>query len=337
MQGSAKSFNNWVLRAVLSFSTTAVILSAVAACSTGASSGNRETLTVFAASSLTGAFIEVAAAFEVNNPGVSVDLNFSGSQRLRFQLEQGARADIFASADTKQMILAEKSELLSGSVVDFATNTMVVVIPAPAGEEARDAAADIGHARTVRSDATVESLADLARKGVKLALAQPEVPAGSYARSVIQSLANDPRLGPNYSQRVLANVVSHESNVRSVLQKVALGEADAGLVYFSDAYLASNVSIIQVPKESNVVATYPVAALRDAAQPAIAEDFIGFLISSPGQAILADHGFGPSLAGPAAEPRSGRRPGRSYRAPGQGLNLANTSSQYLTGTGAPWR
>ena len=150
----------------------------LAACSSGTQSGNTVSLTVFAAGSLTESFTEVAAAFEQANPAISVDLNFAGSQRLRVQLENGARADVFASADQRHMDLAIEAGLMSGEASNFASNVLVIVLP---------------HATTTEAS-SIRSPADLAEKGIKLAIAQPEVPAGNYTRAVIQRLAQDPRL-----------------------------------------------------------------------------------------------------------------------------------------------
>ena len=210
-------------------------------CSVEDDSGDRQRITVFAASSLAEAFTELADAFEGEYPGTSVMLNFDGSQRLRFQLEHGARADVFASADQGQMELAQDAGVLSGEAVNFAGNRLVVIVPKT------ETAAD--------NEPSVQSIADLARRGVKLALAQEEVPAGRYAREAIEQLAADLRLGPEYADSVLANVVTEEPNVRNVLQKVALGEVDAGFVYYSDARAASDVSVIPIPDEAGIAAS----------------------------------------------------------------------------------
>ena len=260
----------------------AIIAVMLTGCGGDQDSGVGQQLTVFAASSLTEAFTEVAAAFQDEYPGSSVVLNFDGSQRLRFQLEHGAGADVFASADQRQMQLAQDAGLLAGDAVNFASNQLVIVVPK--SESA---------AKTANGDGPlVESAADLSRKGVKLALAQAEVPAGSYARAVIQRMSQDPSLGPGYAASVLANLVTDEPNVRNVLQKVALGEVDAGFVYYSDAQVVPNVSVIQVPDQASVEAAYTIAVLEDSGQPDGAQDFVGFILSGPGQEILRSHGFG---------------------------------------------
>ena len=256
----------------------AIFLSGLVAC---ASSGDRETLTVFAAASLMETFTEVASAFEKEHPEVSVILTFDGSQRLRLQLEHGAKADLFASADERQMDLAQESGLLGGEAVPFTANTLVVAVSAQAGAEA-------GRSHT---GATIHSLKDLAGEDVKLVLAHPEVPAGRYALAVINSLAADPEFGPQYSAQLLANIVSQEPNVRGVLQKVTLGEADAGFVYASDLRSIDNILALAVPTEANVAAVYPIAVLLDAVELESAELFISFLTSPRGQKIHQDHGF----------------------------------------------
>jgi molybdate transport system substrate-binding protein len=275
-----------------------ITLAAVLACSAGVPSGSAKVLTVFAAASLNEAFTEVAAAFEQVNPGISVDLNFAGSQLLRVQLEHGAGADVFASADQRHMDLAIESGLISGDAIVFASNTLVIVVPKADTKYLADSTetrTDASSPRGSEAGSLIGSSADLARKDIKLALAQPEVPAGRYARAVIQRMAQDPRFGPDYARKVLANVVTEEPNVRRVLQKVALGEVDAGMVYYSDAEVATNISVIAIPNEANVVASYTFALLRDSNQMDLAEAFIKFVLSPPGQAILGEHGFSPPV------------------------------------------
>ena len=245
------------------------------------------TLTVFAAASLTESFRQMAAAFEKQHPGASIELHFAGSQQLRTQLEHGARADIFASADWRQMEAVEASSLVLDQPIDFATNRLVVVI---AGSSSR-----VGEEL-----AQSEGLEYLARPGLKLVLASPEVPAGAYARRVIQALANNPRLGSAYPQRVLDNLVSEETNVRNVVQKVSLGEADAGIVYVTDAEAINvgPVGIIPIPEDFNVSAQYPIAALRGTDHPELARAFVRFVVGNRGQEILGSYGFS---RGPVAE------------------------------------
>jgi len=280
------------------------LTAAVLACSAGADSGRVRTLTVFAASSLTEAFTDVAAAFEEAHPRTSVRLNFSGSQRLRMQLEHGAGADIFASADQRHMDLARDSGLVSGEARKFASNTLVIVVPNTDMRHARGRRSSSADTAFSEGSQLVGSPADLARMGVKLVMAQPQVPAGSYAREIIQRMAQIPGFGPAYAQQVLENVVSQEPNVRGVLHKVVLGEVDAGIVYASDAQGATNITVIPIPAEANVVATYEVAMLRDSENRDVAEAFISFVLSAAGQAVLRGHGLGPPVV--SGHPAGGR-------------------------------
>ena len=184
------------------------------------------TLRVLAASSLTEAFKDVARAFEADNPSVTVSLDFGGSQRLRSQLEFGAKADVFASADRVQMDQAVAAGLTRGAPVDFASNTLVI-IAIPEGQVSR--------------------LSDLARPGVRLALAHAGVPVGLYSRQVLRNLAQDGALGlgSGFDDDVLVNLVSEEPNVRLVAQKLALGELDAGIVYQTDVPVAQTARKIR--------------------------------------------------------------------------------------------
>ena len=288
-----------------------------AGCSASDTSQRRQTLVVFAAASLAEALEELAISFQKENPQIKVSFNFAGSQQLRTQLEHGAKADVFASADHKQMDRLRASGLLLEEPVYFVTNRLAVIVPKSASTGEDQDTSDGRHPLAANSPAglggafnpgprdtlnsgrgTVQTLEDLARKGVKLALALPEVPAGSYARTVIQNLAADPSSPPGYAQLVLANVVSQEFNVRSVAYKVALGEVDAGIVYWSDAqveYVARRVRVLAVPERHNVVASYPVARLKGSDQPKLARAFVQLLLSPQGQNILGKHGFSPLL------------------------------------------
>jgi molybdate transport system substrate-binding protein len=232
-------------------------------------------VTVFAAASLTDSFNEMATAFKAANPGVSnVTFNFAGSPVLRTQLEQGARADIYASADTIQM----GNAATSGVVVDkgkiFVRNSLVIITPADATPK-------------------VTSLADLAKPGLKLVLANKDVPVGNYARQMLASMEKDPSYGAGYSDKVLKNLVSEESDVKQVVAKVQLGEADYGVVYGTDLTpsVASKLKTVTVPAQYNVVAEYPVAVVKGAGNAAAAQGFIDFVLSAPGQAIMKKYGF----------------------------------------------
>lgn len=262
----------------------ALLLTAACAYQPDAASGDgsRE-LTVFAAASLASAFPEIADAFVAEHPGASITFNFAGSQRLRTQLDFGAGADVFASADQRQMELAVEAGLIAGDPTSFAGNSLVVIVPLP------------GTTAGLNSAVKIQRLEDLAGNGVKLALALPEVPAGRYALALLRNLeAQYPALEPGYASRVLDNVVTLEPNVRGVFQKVALGEVDAGIVYRTDAateYAAGKVQVVSIPQGSNIVAEYPIAVLRDANNPGLAKEFARFLLGERAQAILKSYGF----------------------------------------------
>jgi molybdate transport system substrate-binding protein len=241
-----------------------------------AAESGEATLTVFAAASLSEAFTELGHELERQRPGLTVRFNFAGSQQLAAQIEQGARADVFASADERWMSYLGDRHLLTGEPTEFARNLLVVIVP-------RANPARIGRPR------------DLARGGVKLILAADAVPVGRYSRTVLRNLARDPAYGPDYPRRVIANVVSEEENVRSVVGKVQLGEGDAGMVYRSDVTppVARRVRVIEIPEAANVLASYPMALVRDAPSPSAARAFMDLVLSSAGQQTLARRGLIP--------------------------------------------
>ena len=229
--------------------------------------GMKTKLTVFAAASLTEAFGEIATAFEASHPGVDVILNLAGSNTLRAQIEQGSQADVFASANTREMDALVASGLVTPNVPRiFLTNRLVVIAPAdnPAG---------------------IASIDNLTQPGLKLVLAAEAVPIGRYSRLVLDNV------NAEFETQVLGNVVSNENTVKQVLAKVQLGEADAGMVYASDAVAAPELTLIEIPTEWNVLAEYPIASLRNAPQPELADEFVSFVLSSEGQAILMIWGF----------------------------------------------
>ncbi len=231
-------------------------------------------IVVFAAASLTDAFGEVAEAFQRDHPGTRVTYSFGGSNQLRAQLEQGARADVFASADELQMDAAVAGGLTVEPVRVFARNRLTIITPAdnPKG---------------------VAGVRDLARPGVRLVTAQPNVPIGRYTEAMLDRAAADPTYGPDFTAHAKANVVSREENVRQVVGKVQLGEADAAVVYSSDVTPQARGQLQQVPVPDllNTIATYPVAVCRSGANPAGAEAFVAFLLSPRAQDTLARWGF----------------------------------------------
>lgn len=233
------------------------------------------TLDIFAAASLTAAFDEIGDGFAAEHAGVTPRFNFAGSQQLATQINEGAPADVFASANNRQMDVVIKSgEVVSGTGRTFARNRLVVVHPAdnPAG---------------------LRELADLAGPDLKIVLASKAVPAGGYALEFLAKASAHPDFTAAYSATVMGNVVSFEEDVERVLGRVALGEADAGIVYVSDLSgpLAGRVGRIEIPDDLNVVANYPIAPLARSAHPELARAFVDFVLSPGGQAVLAKHGF----------------------------------------------
>jgi molybdate transport system substrate-binding protein len=238
----------------------------------------RRTLTVMAAASLTESFTELGRLFESQNPGVTVVFNFAGSQQLFQQLEQGADADVFASANKKYMDAAIAAKRVAQQDArPFVTNRLVVIFPKdnPAG---------------------LVELNDLAKPGIKLVLADKSVPVGQYSLEFLDKAVVDRvNYDAAFKDAVLANVVSYENNVKAVVTKVALGEADAGIVYLTDYNSqADKLDKLDIPDPLNSIATYPIAAITDSKNADLAAAFVEFVLSSEGQAALAKYGFVPA-------------------------------------------
>jgi molybdate transport system substrate-binding protein len=222
---------------------------------------------------LTEVFNEVKNVLQAQYAGLYITYNFAGAPTLRTQVEQGARADVLATANEAQMGMAVKAGVIQSTPVLFAANCLVVVTP--------------------EDNARVHTLGDLAGPGVKLVLALKDVPAGGYARESLERMGASGEFGHDFPARVLANLVSEEPNVRQVLSKVVLGEADAAIVYRTD--ITPNVSVrtrqIPIQEHFNVTTLYPIAVVKGTARPAVAEQFIAYLRSPEGRAILTRHGF----------------------------------------------
>lgn len=237
-----------------------VLLTALTGC--GGSTDEGASLTVFAAASLTATFTTLADRFEAAHPGTTVRLSSAGSADLVAQLQQGAPADVLATADTTTMGTAVADGLVRGAPVTFASNTLAIVVPPenPAG---------------------VTSFADLAAPGVDVVVCAPVVPCGAATRAVETATGTDLR------------PVSEESAVTDVLNKVRTGEADAGLVYATDARAAGDdVRQVPFPEARAVVNRYPVAALAGARDPERAQQFVDLVTGPEGRQVLADAGFG---------------------------------------------
>jgi molybdate transport system substrate-binding protein len=213
-----------------------------------------------------------------NETGIDLVINFDGSQALRTQIENGAYADIFASANKKQMNAVKSSELMNNSsIVIFTKNKLSLIIP-------KD------------NPAKIDNLSDLAKPGLKIVMGTKDVPVGDYALQIISKLGNDSSYGPDYKTKVLANVISQETNVNYVVTKVALGEADVGFAYVSDVTeeMAGKVDKIDIPDQYNIIAEYPMGILLESKYPTEGQEFMNLVISNEGKAILEKYGFAPA-------------------------------------------
>ena len=235
---------------------------AAASSSEAGAGGGDKTLRVSAAASLTQSFDQLSNEFEKDHPGVSVDVNYGGSSGLVQQLTEGAPADVFASADQKNMKKLTDADLAQGEPKIFATNVLTLVVPKdnPAG---------------------ITSVQNVLNKKVKLVTCAPEVPCGAATQKVEK--ANGVELTP----------VSQENAVTDVLGKVTSGQADAGIVYVTDAKAAGDkVTTIEIPKTDEAINRYPIVALKDSEQPELAAQFVDLVTGEQGQKVLRDAGFG---------------------------------------------
>jgi molybdate transport system substrate-binding protein len=217
-------------------------------------------ITVFAAASLTDAFTELGTAFESENPDASVEFNFGASSALREQILAGAPADVFASANTSNM-----DQVVDGGAAGdpkaFVTNMLEIAVPAG-------------------NEAGVTGLDDFANPDLLIGLCADEVPCGEFGREALANAGVTPSIDTN------------EPDVRSLLTKIEAGDLDAGIVYVTDVMAAGDtVEGVEIPADENVVATYPIAALTDAANAEVADAFVVFVLSDEGQEILQSYGF----------------------------------------------
>jgi molybdate transport system substrate-binding protein len=264
----------------------------LAACGGSPSSGSASqpvTLTVFAAASLKDSFNEIGRDFHAAHTNVTTTFSFAGSDALATQITQGAPADIFASANITQMnVVVKAGQINSRTPKVFAHNRLVVVYPK-------------------NNPANLQTLQDLAKPGIKVVLAASTVPAGQYALTFLTKASADPTFTSSYKDNVLRNVVSYETDVKSVLTKVTLGEADAGIVYTTDAQtVTSSVGTIAIPDTLNAIAAYPIAPVKASAHADVAQQFVDFVLSSDGQAVLAKYGFLPAAGGTQYVPPTGQ-------------------------------
>jgi len=261
----------WLLIAGAAVSLIGCSMAATPAASGGAPAAS---LTIYGAASLKAALAQVQTTYEAANPGTTLTISTDSSATLETQIEQGAPADVFLSADTSNPQKLVDKGLASGSVVTFAGNLLTIIVPKtnPAG---------------------ITSPADLAKAGVKVIAAGDTVPITKYATQLVANLAQQPGYPAAFAAKYAANIVSKEDNVSAVVSKIALGEGDAGICYVTDAKTSTDVLTIAVPAAANVPATYGGVVVKASANQAAATAFLAWLAGPDGQAILASFGFLP--------------------------------------------
>jgi molybdate transport system substrate-binding protein len=247
----------WVMAGFLSL----ILVTNLTGCSSKPGPSSGRAIAVFAAASLKPTFTQIGEQFKTENPGATVNFDFAGSSELATQLTQGTAADVFASADRAQMDTVVKAGLTASNPANFASNTLVIVT-APGNPK------------------RIQSFADLAKPGLKVVVCQQPVPCGSATGRIEDHTG------------VHLNPVSEEPSVSDVLTKVTSGEADAGLVYVTDALNAGDkVTPVKFPEAAGAVNVYPIAVLKHAAQPALAQKFVDLVTGEAGQKVLGRAGF----------------------------------------------
>jgi molybdate transport system substrate-binding protein len=234
----------------------------------------RVDLTIYGAASLKGALDKAKAAYEAVNAGVTLAISTDASSALETQIEQGAPADVFLSADTSNPKKLVDKGLTDGQAVAFAGNKLTVIVP-------------------TANPAAITTPADLAKSGVKVIAAGDAVPITKYASQLVANLASEPGYPAGFAAAYQANIVSREDNVKAAVAKVELGEGDAAIVYVTDARASSKVTTIAVPDSSNVLATYAGVVVKASPSAAAAQAFLAWFAGRDGQAILATFGFLP--------------------------------------------
>jgi molybdate transport system substrate-binding protein len=233
------------------------------------------TLTILAASSLTDAFAELGNIFEQQYPGTTVKTSLGASSELLAQIQQGAPADVFASAAEEEMNIAVKDGLVAGKPQIFVKNREFIMVPED-------------------NPANIKSLEDLSKPNIKLVLAAKDVPAADYALEILGK-ANKV-YGSGFKREVLSSVVSREADVRASVNRVVVGDADATFGYKSDYTpdIRDKVKIITIPPNLNIIATYPIAVLEDAKEPGLAKKWVDLVTSKEGQEVLEQWNFEPT-------------------------------------------
>lgn len=257
----------------LAFLLLFVLFGAVSAAET-----DDKELIVFAAASLTGVVGDLDPIFEAGHPGVNVTTNLDSSATLETQIKEGAYADLFLPASTKNMDNLIKEELADkDSVTKYATNKLAIIVP-------------------VDNPAGITGFADLAKPGVKIVSETAEVPVRKYTEQVLNKTLNSTEYGKAFVDAFRANVVSEETNVATATAKVALGEVDVGITYYSDVTkdFADKITIIDIPQEFNVVATYEAGILTESTEKELAQEYIDLLSSDEGKSVLKNYNFLPA-------------------------------------------
>jgi molybdate transport system substrate-binding protein len=254
--------------------TTALSAAQSTATSAAAPSAAPAALTIYGAASLKGVLDKVKTAYETANPGTALTISTDSSATLETQIEQGAPADVFLSADTTNPKKLVDKGLAAGAAVTFAGNKLTVIVPTtnPAG---------------------IKTPADLAKTGVKVIAAGDAVPITKYATQLVANLAKEAGYPADFAAKYTANIASKEDNVKAIVAKIELGEGDAGIVYVTDAKASTTVTTIDVPDTANVPATYAGVVVKASRNAAAAQAFLTWFAGPDGQAILSTFGFLP--------------------------------------------
>jgi molybdate transport system substrate-binding protein len=231
-------------------------------------------LTIYGAASLKSGLDKVKAAYETANHGTTLTISTDSSATLETQIEQGAPADVFLSADPANPRKLVDKGLADGAAVTFAGNKLTIIVPNanPAG---------------------IQSPADLAKTGVKVIAAGDEVPITEYATQLVDNLSKEATYPADFAAKYTANIASKEDNVKAVVAKIELGEGDVGIVYVTDAKASTKVTPVDVPEAANVPATYAGVVVKASKNAAAAKAFLDWLAGPDGQAILSTFGFLP--------------------------------------------
>ena len=254
--------------------STALSTTPSTATSAAAPSAAPAALTIYGAASLKGVLDKVKTAYETANPGSTLTISTDSSATLETQIEQGAPADVFLSADTTNPKKLVDKGLAAGAAVTFAGNKLTLIVPTanPAG---------------------IKTAADLAKTGVKVIAAGDAVPITKYATQLVTNLAKVADYPADFAAKYSANIASKEDNVKAIVAKIELGEGDAGIVYVTDAKASAKVTTIDVPDTANVPATYAGVVVKASKDAAAAQAFLTWFVDPDGQAILSTFGFLP--------------------------------------------